>query len=356
MKLLSLIILFLLIFSSCEKEELLEKNARQNFFVRNDGADIPVVVEGNTLSKVFILYLHGGPSDGGITENYNTVFTDPLEEKYAMVYYDQRGMGVASGKYREDKLTLDKSVEDLEKIITVMKKRYGKDIKIFLFGGSWGGLLGCAYLVKGDNQQKISGWIEVGGAHNIPLVKTSSQSLILKVGEEQIAKGNSVGKWESIISFAKEYDPSDKKLDNWLKINEKGHEGMELLIKDGEIKNSSISTKEALKYLFFSPSNILTHYINDNINKTGMTVASNSNIGDYSCSHLLQNVKIPCLFLWGEYDLVVPPEVAVDGYNNISTAPEDKKMVIFKNGHHNILNSNTNEVHSEFFTFIERYR
>ena len=51
----------------------------------------------------------------------------------------------------------------------------------------------------------------------------------------------------------------------------------------------------------------------------------------------LHIIKIPCLFLWGKYDFVVPSTLGHDAYNRVSSA--DKKIIIFeKSGHSPMLN------------------
>ena len=54
-----------LFFTGCKKEFAgLSANANEIFWVTNNGADMPVRVEGNTASHIIILIVHGGPGDG----------------------------------------------------------------------------------------------------------------------------------------------------------------------------------------------------------------------------------------------------------------------------------------------------
>ncbi|HET9825277.1 MAG TPA: hypothetical protein VFP87_08085, partial [Chitinophagaceae bacterium] len=69
-----------LILTGCEKEfRGLSTDANEIFWVSNNGADMPVRVMGNTLSKVVILIVHGGPGDGSM--DYADYKTARLREK-----------------------------------------------------------------------------------------------------------------------------------------------------------------------------------------------------------------------------------------------------------------------------------
>ena len=171
---------FFLVFTSCQKEASIGTNVKDRFFLENEGATMPVLVEGNTASGVFVIVIHGGP--GGDAMIYNTAltsFSDPMETRYAMVYWDQRGSGNASGNYDDDKLIMDQFVDDLDKLITVIEHRYGNELSIFLLGHSWGGALGSAYITTGDNQDRLNGWINVGGVHNFPDYGKMTRNLLL---------------------------------------------------------------------------------------------------------------------------------------------------------------------------------
>lgn len=57
----------------CQEETVLITNdASDHFFLKNNGAEMPVFVKGNTSSGTFISNLHGGPSGGAIsTDEFN---------------------------------------------------------------------------------------------------------------------------------------------------------------------------------------------------------------------------------------------------------------------------------------------
>ena len=103
---------------SCQKEKITIGTSVQDFFyVENDGAKMPVVVEGNTASKIMVLFVHGGPGGTGIGFNNDENSTLYLKKNYAVAYWDQRGAGTSQGN---GKLTFDPYVDDMGKVIAVL--------------------------------------------------------------------------------------------------------------------------------------------------------------------------------------------------------------------------------------------
>ena len=283
--------------TGCEKDDL--SNLNDNFFLETEGATLPVWVQGNAESNVFILILHGGPGGDGYV--YNTLtkeMSEPLEEDYALIYMDQRGSGNATGNYDRSTLSIPQFVEDLEKLVLLLKDRYGEDIRLFLMGHSWGGLLGSAYLVKDNNQDQIAGWLEVDGAHNITLLNQLAVSMFIEIGDSEIANGNNVDEWEEIVEYCGGLDPQNISNDESGKLNAFGGTAEGLLLNSGLIESPSIGIRDLLGHELFTPTNALTELIN--------LIATNSALTDEvyetEISEELANITIPCAFLWGRYD------------------------------------------------------
>jgi len=60
----------IVVFISCNKnDEAIGTNVSDLLWLENKGAQMQILVEGNTASKTFILLLHGGP--GGNSGAYN---------------------------------------------------------------------------------------------------------------------------------------------------------------------------------------------------------------------------------------------------------------------------------------------
>jgi pimeloyl-ACP methyl ester carboxylesterase len=83
-----------------------------------------VRVRGNAASKIFLLYIHGGPGGDGLCYQ-NKYVIDNIESRYAAVYYDQRNAGASQGAYNQEELTLDNMIDDVEKLIAVLNTDTG---------------------------------------------------------------------------------------------------------------------------------------------------------------------------------------------------------------------------------------
>jgi pimeloyl-ACP methyl ester carboxylesterase len=344
----TIMVFLLLTLLSCKKEEVSGPNVNHFFTVRNNGADLPVLVKGNTSGKTFLIYIHGGPETGAIAESNEPGFWEKLREKYAMVYYDQRGIGMSNGNFDESTLTIEQYVDDLDKIISVLKNRYGNEIGVFLLGGSWGGYVGTAYISTANYQSKLKGWIEIGGAHNMQLIWKELPKQITHIARQQLSRHASVEEWNSLLHFSANFDTTAYTFDNWLNLIGQYTHITELLEKDRELDQRKVHVKVPVGV------NVFTLWANDNINKTGIKLLKK--YYNTSLTPRLSTVMLPCRFFWGQYDCASPPALAYDAYNTIGTPLKDKKVIIFDNAEHTILLTKPNELLHEIYLFVDAYQ
>ena len=348
-------IILILISISCsdDTEGLIE----DHFYFRNEGADMPVYVEGNIDSKTFIILLHGGP--GGDSHIYNTgisYFSDQLEEEFVMVYYDQRGSGISMGKYSANKATIEQYMKDLDLLIILIEELYGSDISIFLMGHSWGGTLGTGYLLNMNNDNKIDGWIEIDGGHNFCAEKVVASRLI-EVGNEQISDENSVDFWEEVVDYCEKLDTNNITNEEITKINEYSYSAEEKLMAD-EVITFNFETLTLGKYVgglvdhyFFSPYNPLTCWTNLRITSSGLGLFNEVTVTDYTND--LNQINIPTLILWGRYDMVIPVSLGEEAYDSIGT--ENKHIYIFEEAGHTPMLTHPDETARQIINFVNRY-
>lgn len=341
-------ILFVLVLISACKKDVDLSNLKDFFYLRNDGADMPVYVEGNAVSGIFVIVIHGGPGgDAKIYNDYNTYFSDPLEDKYAMVYYDQRGSGTSSGRFGSEKLTLAQHVVDLENLVSLLQKKYGQNIKLFLMGHSWGGALGSAYLIKGNNQNNISGWIEVDGAHNFANSIQVCNGL-RQISEQQIPISKNNAEWQEIFDFTSKIDTNNISDLEISKLNAFGFKAEQYLVSDGLISTSKSDPKGIFNYLWFSGNNPLVGKVNLRITNATMF----NEIKDLDLTPELDKITIPCFFMWGRHDYVIPYQMAYTAYNGVSSV--DKEVVIFEHSGHSGMFNELDLFLAELTTFIDR--
>ena len=121
-----------LVLTSCQKEKItIGTNVSETFYLDNAGASMRLLVEGNTLSRTFLIFVHGGP--GSSSYFYNTDYiSQNIEDKYAVVYWDQRNAGASQGNSNGNNLNLPQMTDDLKKVIQVLKSRYGQNIGVFI--------------------------------------------------------------------------------------------------------------------------------------------------------------------------------------------------------------------------------
>jgi pimeloyl-ACP methyl ester carboxylesterase len=327
MKHLLLLFIVFLAITSCQKEKItIGSNASDTFYVNNNGASMHVLVEGNTSGKVFILLVHGGPGVGSLLYRTDYIRKN-IEDKYAVVYWDQRNSGASQGNSNGNNLNLAQMTDDLKKVIQVIKVRYGLSSEIFLLGHSFGGLLTSSFMTTGNNQSMVKGWIFADGSQNYPLNDTLTRQMLITIGNQQISLNKNTKQWEGIISYCNNVtggitpDESDQLqtyaqnaetyIDSVPKINSL------TILRDNALKYDWPLTSMLMNYLYSSEA-----AFNKDLAKTKFTSG-------------LINVTIPVLILFGKYDFVCPKELGYDLFNRIGSA--SKKIVISSVSGHNIM-------------------
>lgn len=329
------------ILSSCTKEN---SSTYERFYFRNNGADLAVEVNGNIASNTFILLLHGGPGGSGF--EYNTgEYAETLEEKYAMVYLDQRGQGASQGSYDEAVVTLQQFADDAYQLTKFLKKKYGEGISVFLMGHSWGGTTGTYALLNTDIQSEIKGWLEVDGAHDIPMLNREAIKMYIEIGNQEIAAGNNVEKWQEIVDFAESVDTNNITTDEGGKINSYGHEAEGLL----EGRQSGAYTG-ASHGLFTNPIFSLGSKLSGGLTANAIYKETEA----AAMTDQLHKITTPSIFLWGKYDFVVPPALAHSAYSKVSST--SKSVVIFEKSGHSPMDTEASLFTQEVIDFVEAHK
>lgn len=343
MKHIIIFIFFLLSLSACDKSQD-PTNLNETFYVRNDGADMPVYMHGNINSKTIILIVHGGP--GGSSLDYRGgMWSAELEKKYAIAYWDQRGQGMSQGQYDDSKLTVAKMAEDMDAVVSSLKAKFGTDIGIFAYGHSWGGTLSAKYLTTGNLQKNLKGWIESDGAHDLPKNNIEAVKLFRKVSAEQIALGNNVDNWQDIKTWAEGIDLNNIDETENSEINSNAFKVEEWLTEDGvlgEMESGGITSST-----FFGPINPITSKRVGNYTNGVIT----PEIDKTALTNELYKITIPVLALWGKYDFVVAPTLGFDTFNKVSS--KVKKLVIFEKSGHSPMNNEWSKYTSEIILFVD---
>jgi len=322
---------------SCSKEDPLVID--DTFFLRHQGADMPVYVNGNRESKTFIVVLHGAGSFG--LSFRNGAFTEILEKEFAFVYWDQRGQGTSQGHYSKPENMIELMASDIVALVDVLKEKYGDDINLFLMGHSFGGMLGLEALLKQGLQSKIKGWISISGVHDFILTRQTRAMILYGVANEQIRMGNSITEWEKILEEFEGLDPvSDNGYNTILGLVPRA---IKLIEDDGVV--SSEKPDGLLDNTIFQNNPItwqISHLFNQPVN---YAIENN-----YSLSDLLPQLTIPSLWLYGKYDFSVPVYVGADGAQRAGSL--NKVFIMFEESMHHLHYTQSDDFAEKVYTFI----
>ncbi len=107
--------------------------------VRLGGTDQWVVLRGANVNHPVLLFLSGGP--GGSELGRVRRFNQPLEERFVVAVWEQRGCGKSYWAGPTTALTVDQYVADVIELSETLRTRFGED-KIYLLGHSWGSIIG----------------------------------------------------------------------------------------------------------------------------------------------------------------------------------------------------------------------
>src|SRR4030095_8089360 len=96
----------------------------------------------------------------------------------------------------------------------------------------------------------------------------------------------------------------------------------------------------------------LTNYYNLNYTSAGNNFLESLETADFSDQ--LYKIRIPSLLLWGQYDFVVPTEVAQDAMVHLGSSY--KELVLFSHSGHHPMETETDEVEDDVIRFVEATR
>jgi len=339
------VILFFVL-TSCQKEKItIGINVSETFYLDNNGASMRVLVEGNTSSHTFLLFVHGGP--GSSSYLYNTDYiSQNIENKYAVVYWDQRNAGASQGNSNGGHLNLPQMTEDLKKVIQLIKSRYGQGSGIFILGHSFGGLLTASFITTGNNQSMVKGWIFADGSHNYPLNDTLTRQMLLTVGQQQIVLNKNISSWKTIVDYCNSHT-GNFNFEESVQLSAYAEDAETYFEEVKEINLATLIDNDPVQYGW--PVTSILFNLNYSTN-----AGFNRDLAKTEFSSKLGVVTTPALLLYGKYDFICPGGLEEDVFNRINTL--DKKMVISPISGHNIMLQDESFFCKEVNAFIEGHK
>ncbi len=331
-------VLCCLCLTACSKLE----TEGEMLFVRNDGADLPIWVRGNSASDTLIVLIAGGPGDPSAT--YVGKATARLESKYGTVYWDQRLGGDAQGNASASALSVDQLVADTSAVIETVRLRYpGK--RLFLLSISWGAELAVGYLASSEHQGRIAGWIDVDGSHNWTQNRLNQLDWIETFGQAAIAAGTDVTYWEGAVAFARANRLEPMSLEGLIAARD-------FVVRAGGFGHFDVDLPS---FGLRSPVSLLSVLTNADI-VVKQTFSNPQFQKDLSLSDKLPNITIPVQLLWGANDGVVPVTMANEVLTRIGTPAADKSLVIIEDAAHLMAFEKSEELSANVVAFVEAHR
>jgi pimeloyl-ACP methyl ester carboxylesterase len=333
------IILLLTVLNACMQSQ---GEVKPTFYIKHDDATMPVVVRGDIPSNVLILFLHGGPG-GTALKKIGTRAFNSLEKEFGVVYWDQRGADASRGGTNKKYMNLDQFIEDMDRVIDQLNALYPTS-EIFLMGHCWGGGLGTAYLIDKNRQAKITGWIDVAGAHNNPKGDSLSALWVKDYAHKKIATKQDTRYWKKALNWY-EKNPCFTSADlGHYSFVRKAHGYQKT-----EGDSLGLFPCYTKKDLFLNPAQYVSYYAN--YYKT----LSRFIISDINLTNQMYNITLPSLIIWGEEDGLIPVEMATEAYEALGTNSEDKYLITFKRTAHTVYYEQPDQFTKNVKEFINKY-
>lgn len=325
-----------------------ESDLSDYWYFRTDGVDLPVRVEGNLESGVILLMLHGGPGGSAVDYNYG-YDTDLIEDAYAVAYFDQRTQGGSHGNFSADMLSIQQVATDTANLVDALRDRYGQDKQVWLYGHSWGGMLGTATLL--DTDADVDGWIEAAGSHDYPLndVYTAQKFIdyALEFALDSSIEAEDAQFWGEVGEFAGGLDLEEISESDSLQLNQYAFSAEEHV----ELASSDEFGSGLLRYLLMNPTVKSTSWW------SGLWGGNALNDDAFTTSYTprLGEIAVPSLFIYGDLDFVCPKELGEDAFNAVEAQGIPTDFVVLEASGHSLMVNQPEAFAEEIITFVDTW-
>ncbi len=108
--------------------------------IKLGGVEQWLVIRGHNTNNPVLLFLSGGP--GASELGRVRYFSEPLEQHFTMVVWEQRGCGKSFPSVNpKENVTIEQYTKDIIELSEYLKRRFRQE-KIYLLGHSWGTIIG----------------------------------------------------------------------------------------------------------------------------------------------------------------------------------------------------------------------
>lgn len=327
--------------AGCGTDSLLTSDADDVFTVRSQGNDMLVKVQGNTQSRVMLLFVHGGPGEGSWVFNK---FAGPLKEKYGVALWDQANSGSTQGN-SSGTLSVARTLEDLDKVVKALQYRYDDGFKFYLIGHSCGGGFCVGYLGEGTHQAQFAGYINIDGAHNLTLVKVYQRTELLKRAGIEISQGRHTGEWKKMQQFCQDH-PVINTIEEFTELSLNCGNATALL--------DSVNTFSLVDGATFFGEYSFFSYLSNWSSLWSQEAYIREIFWQTDFTDRLPAITLPTLVIWGRYDLNLSYDMARNYLDNVGST--DTTVAIMERSGHYPFATETDLTGGAIISFIERTR
>ncbi|UXA15283.1 alpha/beta hydrolase [Mycobacterium sp. SMC-8] len=148
---------------------------------RLGGVDQWVLIRGRDLANPPLIHLHGGP---GFSETrFFRHFNAELEDRFIVVYWDQRGAGKSFHRGIPPSLmTVEQFLTDLDDLVDMVCARVGQE-QVVLHGHSWGSLLGVLYADR--HPERVAAYLGTAQIGDAAAAESASYACALATAERR---------------------------------------------------------------------------------------------------------------------------------------------------------------------------
>ncbi|MEQ8531195.1 MAG: alpha/beta hydrolase, partial [Imperialibacter sp.] len=286
-------------------------DVKDTFYLRNDGADMPIWVRGNLDADKIVIFFHGGPGDCAMCYRY---YLKKMESEVAVAYWDQRIAGSSAGNADPSSLTYEQFGEDAFYAVSLLRQQYpGK--KIYIMAHSFGVELAWQFLTTGENEKMVNGLLVVNG--------TFSNLRWMEIMRDWVMREATARQDNKTLEFAETHPVNNATVnDVWVDYCRK------MLDLGGNPLSLYENKKFVLNYVLFSPNTAMSQFAhgkayNDYSEKVLFTFDKTDD---------LSKITLPVKFLWGKKDGVVPIEVGNETELLLTNTAVD--WTVFENSWH----------------------
>jgi len=280
-----LFIILSVTFFACSDDD---SSVRDTFYLRNDGADMPIWVRGNLNADKIMIFFHGGPGDCAMCYRY---YLKGLEPEMAVAYWDQRIAGSSSGNADPATLNYEQFGEDALYAISLLKQQYPNK-KIYIMAHSFGVELAWQFLTTGNNQQMVNGLMVVNG--------TFSNLRWMEIMRDWVIREATAAENDKVLAYAASHPVNEETVgDVWVDYYRK------MLDLGGNPLSLYDDKKFIVNYALFSPNTALSQFAHGKAYED----YTKNELFTFNKASQLSGINLPVRLLWGKKDGVVPIEV-----------------------------------------------